>query len=86
MAHPARQRCLAIAADLWAQRPGLTVLEVCNEVRVQVRADRSLSPGTAVPGVEAIRHWLLEAIAQGAIPEPEGLERRERSQRQRRKT
>jgi hypothetical protein len=86
MAHPARQRCLELAATLGAQRPGLTVLEVCNEVRVQVRADRSLPPGTAAPGVDAIRHWMLEAVAQGVIPEPEGLERRERSQRQRRKT
>ncbi len=85
MANPVRRTCLAHAAQLWAAQPGLTLLEVSNQVRVLVRTARPPVVGP-VPGVEAIRGWLLEAVAAGEIPAPEGLERRERSQRQRRKT
>ena len=85
MANPIRKTCLSHAARLWADQPGLTLLEVCNEVRVQVRVARPPVPGP-VPGVEAIRQWLLDAVAAGEIPAPEGLERREKSQRQRRTT
>jgi hypothetical protein len=85
MANPVRKACLAHAARLWAEQPGLTLLEVSNEVRVLVRVARPPVPGP-VPGVEAIRQWLLDAVAAGEMPAPEGLERREKSQRQRRKT
>jgi hypothetical protein len=83
--NPARRACVALAASLWREQSGLSLLEASNEVRVRLRALRDPAIGK-VPGVEAIAQWLVDAIAAGELVEPEGLHKRNRSQRQRRKT
>lgn len=83
--NPARRACVALAASLWREQPGLSLLETSNEVRVRLRALRDPAIDR-VPGVEAIAQWLGDAIAAGELDEPAGLHKRNRSQRQRRKT
>lgn len=83
--NPNRKACLDAAARIWRDQPTLGVFEAANEVRVLVRAARDPSL-REVPGVEAIRRWLSEAIEAGEITGPQGPQGKPKSQRQRRKT
>lgn len=83
--NPARKACLQAAAKIWLEQPSLGLLEACNEVRVAVRAARDPAV-KEIPGLEAIRKWLADAIAAGEIGGPQGPQPRNKSVRQRRKT
>lgn len=81
--NPLRKACLQEAERVWLDQPSLGLLETANEVRVGVRGRRDLNV-RELPGVEAIRKWLLDAIAAGEIKGPtEDVSRsRTRSRRQ----
>jgi len=82
--NPARQACVLAARALWQDQPSLGMLETANEVRVRVRADADRDVSRRVPGVDAIRTWLEEAIAAGELPGPVESGRRVRAGKARR--
>lgn len=81
--NPVRKACLDEAAKLWADQPSLGMLETANEVRVTVRSRRDL-PAKELPGVEAVRKWLTDAVAAGEISGPQDDGRRSQTSRSRR--
>lgn len=81
--NPARKACLEAAARLWQDQPSLGLLETANEVRVVVRARRDPSL-REVPGVDAIRKWLTDAIEAGELAGPQDPPRRGRARQSRR--
>jgi hypothetical protein len=83
--NPARKACLTAAGRIWAEQPSLGLLEAANEVRVAVRALRDPAV-REVPGIDSIRKWLEDAIAAGELGGPQGVQTRNKSARQRRKT
>ena len=81
--NPVRRACLQEAAKIWLDQPSLGMLETANEVRVGIRGQRDLGL-KELPGVEAIRKWLIEAIAAGELNGPIDDPRRAQVSRSRR--
>jgi hypothetical protein len=90
--NPVRKACLEEAARLWLDQPSLGLLETANEVRVGIRGQRGLSGPSSqsgphskeLPGVDAIRKWLVDAIASGEMTGPIDDLRRNKATRSRR--
>jgi hypothetical protein len=66
---PIRKACLDEASKMWAEQPSLGMLEIANEIRVAIRGSRAYAL-KEIPGAEAIRLWLAEAIDAGEISGP----------------
>ncbi len=81
--NPVRKACLQEATKIWLDQPSLGMLETANEVRVGIRGQRDLDL-KELPGVEAIRKWLIDAIAAGEINGPIENLRRNKATRSRR--
>jgi hypothetical protein len=80
---PARKACLEEAVKIWQDQPSLGMLETVNEVRVAIRGSREIV-AKDLPGVEAIRKWLVEAIENGELRGPADDGRRNKAARVRR--
>jgi hypothetical protein len=80
---PARKACLEEAVKIWQDQPSLGMLETVNEVRVAIRGSRTINVKD-IPGIEAIRKWLLEAIESGELIGPADDGRRNKAARTRR--
>ncbi len=81
--NPVRKACLDEAVKIWQDQPSLGMLETINEVRVAIRGSRTISVKD-LPGVEAIRKWLQDAIETGELIGPAGDGRRNKAARFRR--
>jgi hypothetical protein len=66
---PIRKACVNEAVQIWLDQPSLGLLEIANEIRVNLRGTRS-HEFKVIPGAEAIRQWLQEAISAGEIVGP----------------
>jgi hypothetical protein len=80
--NPVRKACLQEAAKIWLDQPSLGLLETANEVRVGIRGQRAQPK--ELPGVDAIRKWLVDAIAAGEIAGPTDDPGRSKATRSRR--
>jgi hypothetical protein len=80
---PVRKACLDEAVKIWQDQPSLGMLETVNEVRVAIRGSRTIS-SKDVPGIDAIRKWLVEAIESGELVGPADDGRRNKAARLRR--
>jgi hypothetical protein len=81
--NPVRKACLEEAVKIWQDQPSLGMLETINEVRVAIRGSRTINVKD-LPGVEAIRKWLLDAIETGELIGPADDGRRNKAARSRR--
>jgi hypothetical protein len=81
--NPVRKACLEEAVKIWQDQPSLGMLETINEVRVAIRGSRTINVKD-LPGVEAIRKWLLDAIETGELIGPAADGRRNKAARSRR--
>jgi hypothetical protein len=81
--NPVRKACLEEAIKIWQDQPSLGMLETINEVRVAIRGSRMINVKD-LPGVEAIRKWLLDAIETGELIGPADDGRRNKAARSRR--
>lgn len=81
--NPVRKACLEEAVKVWQDQPSLGMLETINEVRVAIRGSRTISVKD-LPGVDAIRKWLLDAIETGELVGPADDGRRNKAARSRR--
>jgi hypothetical protein len=81
--NPVRKACLEEAVKIWQDQPSLGMLETINEVRVAIRGSRMINVKD-LPGVEAIRKWLLDAIETGELIGPADDGRRNKAARSRR--
>ncbi len=81
--NPVRKACLEEAIKIWQDQPSLGMLETINEVRVAIRGSRTIN-GKDLPGVEAIRKCLLDAIETGELIGPADDGRRNKAARSRR--
>jgi hypothetical protein len=80
---PVRKACLEEAVKIWQDQPSLGMLETVNEVRVAVRGNRTINVKD-LPGVEAIRKWLTDAIESGELLGPADDGRRNKAAKARR--
>jgi hypothetical protein len=81
--NPVRKACLHEANKIWLDQPSLGMLETINEVRVAIRGNRNYA-FKELPGTEAVRQWLLDAIAAGEMVGPSAEPRRVKANKSRR--
>lgn len=78
--NPVRKACLTEAAKIWQDQPSLGMLETVNEVRVALRGYREWT-SKDLPGIDAIRNWLTDAIAAGELSGPNEGPRRSKGKK-----